>query len=96
MTLGNGRHRLGRALPGQAGAATYENTLPQGLLTSPFSTPIGNFISGTPAQTFLDHYTFSLTPASSFNSIVAQFDLGSVFGISGLGVDLYTGGGTDS
>ena len=35
-----------------------------------------------------------VTPASSFKSIVAEFDLGTVFGISGLGVNLYTGGGT--
>ncbi len=82
-------------LPGSAGASavTYENTLPQGFLTAPFSKPIGNFIAGSAGQTFLDHYTFNLSSASAFNAIVTQFDLGSMFGITSLGVNLFTGGG---
>ncbi len=85
------------ALPGRAGAADVEPSHNLGALTSPFTLSFGDSISQLhvlTGTTFLDHFTFSLSPPSNFNSFAATLDLGAVSQISGLSASLYTGGGT--
>lgn len=82
------------ALPGRSGAVDYENTFFKGTLTAPASVVFGNGYGAPAFKSFLDHYTFNLSPAASVNSIVATFDLGTTFDILGLNVNLYTSGGS--
>lgn len=83
------------ALPGRAIAADVEQTQSLGILTSPVTLGFHDSISQLhlPGTTFLDHFTFSLSPPSNFNSFAATLDLGTVSQISGISASLFTGGG---
>ena len=82
------------ALPCQL-ALAFENTIPLGSLSSPSFAPVtSSYGASFAGQSFTDHFTFSITPASVFNSFVATFDYPGVFGLTSFSTSLYTGGGT--
>ena len=86
------------ALPGRVAAADVDRTISLGILTSPVTLGFHDSLpqlntAPSPGTTFLDHFTFSLSPPSYVNSFAATLDLGTVSQISGIFASLYTGAG---
>ena len=75
------------------GTAAAPNTVQLGALSAPQSLNYGDSFFAPTSQTFYDDYTFTLSPAASFNSLTASIDLGAFFGINNISARLYQGAG---
>ena len=62
-----------------------------GNVTLPFTHSYGNSLSA--AGSFVDDYQFTFSPAGTFNTISATFDLANILQITGLQARLYQGAG---
>ena len=75
------------------GTAAAPNTVVLGNISAPASIHYGDTFVAPTSQTFYDDYTFTLSPAASFNSITASIDLGAFLGINNISARLYQGNG---
>ncbi len=75
------------ALSAQANQTNYGN------ISAPFAVGYSNTFFAPTTQPFYDDYTFTLSPAASFNSITANINLGAFLGINNISARLYQGAG---
>lgn len=87
------RNLIAAALLGAASlSAQANNTVILGDVSPPFTSPYSDVVANTGTQ-FLDDYTFTLSPAGSFESVTATIDFGNFFNIGNLQARLYQGSG---
>jgi len=79
-------------MAGMISFSASATTVNLGTVVPPLSTTYGNSFA-SPIGAFVDDFTFTLSPAGSFESFAATLDLGSLFQISNLQARLYQGSG---